>query len=751
MYLGRVSYGTYLWHWPVIVIATQRFHPEPGRTVRADVPARDRARVAELPGPRAARCASRALLDRHRTAVIAVGLAASLDRRRSCSMPAIMRDDGARGASSAAASATTANGVDTRVRCRRDLDLDGDRDAKYGRPDCYRQPRRRSASSSGTGPAGPADRRQPRGSRSIPAFVGDRAQVRAHARDRDVAELPVGAGHRRGAVGAPPNLRASVCRAHQEDWYNRVVPQFDPDIVVLAHRTLDDPITPSPMRLARRQPRQLATRPTSRTRRARRSTARSTGCARTGRKIVIIEPLPVAPGAGRSVHVPLEGEVPRRLPLRRRRAKPTMLEQYFRPHRRRHASIYSIDLDRLVCPYLPICDPIVGGIVVKKDRAAHHRRLLGAMATPVEPLLADDGITVPNAMSAAAASTLDRPAGDAASRDAGRLTVSPAPRRLARGRGLSRGRVPRRARPGSGRVHRRRRVLRAVGLPRHPAAAARPRGDGARSASGASTRGGCGGSCPPRSSRSSSPRSSTRRSRRRLEVLDARRRVPRRVPLRRQLVLHPPVDRLLRAPTSTRNPVVHFWSLAVEEQFYLALAAAAQRRCSSSRRRAGDRQWKVVRHRRSSRGCRCSSLGAALHLVDDEPQPRVLRHRHPRVRAARRRAARDHAAASCAARPTRRGDAASRAVALGRAARARRDVGVHLGADPARRRRDDRRACALIVALESVEDGLGRAHAVDAERGVSRPRVVRHVPVALAGDRDRDAALPPDARSRCSR
>ena len=29
VYLGRISYGTYLWHWPVIIVATHGFEPGP--------------------------------------------------------------------------------------------------------------------------------------------------------------------------------------------------------------------------------------------------------------------------------------------------------------------------------------------------------------------------------------------------------------------------------------------------------------------------------------------------------------------------------------------------------------------------------------------------------------------------------------------------------------------------------------------------------------------------------------------------
>ena len=54
VYLGKVSYGTYLWHWLVILVVLRTFQPEPARHGRHHVPRRDRARVAELPDPRTA-------------------------------------------------------------------------------------------------------------------------------------------------------------------------------------------------------------------------------------------------------------------------------------------------------------------------------------------------------------------------------------------------------------------------------------------------------------------------------------------------------------------------------------------------------------------------------------------------------------------------------------------------------------------------------------------------------------------------
>ena len=76
-YLGKISYGTYLWHWPVILVITRTFDPAPLPTIAltvlvATALASLSFQLLEHP------IRVSALLDRHRRTVIAVGLATSI-------------------------------------------------------------------------------------------------------------------------------------------------------------------------------------------------------------------------------------------------------------------------------------------------------------------------------------------------------------------------------------------------------------------------------------------------------------------------------------------------------------------------------------------------------------------------------------------------------------------------------------------------------------------------------------------------
>ena len=55
VYLGKISYGTYLWHWIVILVAIRTFHLDTTTTIAITAGSRNRARITVLPTPRTTR------------------------------------------------------------------------------------------------------------------------------------------------------------------------------------------------------------------------------------------------------------------------------------------------------------------------------------------------------------------------------------------------------------------------------------------------------------------------------------------------------------------------------------------------------------------------------------------------------------------------------------------------------------------------------------------------------------------------
>jgi peptidoglycan/LPS O-acetylase OafA/YrhL len=182
---------------------------------------------------------------------------------------------------------------------------------------------------------------------------------------------------------------------------------------------------------------------------------------------------------------------------------------------------------------------------------------------------------------------------------------------------------------------------------------------------------------------------------------------------------------------------VHFWSLAVEEQFYLCWPLLLSGVYLVTRR-AGDRQWKVLRLIIVAGFA--VSLVSALHLstvnlsrayygTDTRPMscsPALLLAITPWVmRVARRR---------------RRLVQASAPIALAALVCIATST-IHLGAIQ-RGVAATLATSALIVALEVSKGGVLRRALSTPSMVVPGARVVRDIPLALARNRDRDAAIP---------
>ena len=248
---------------------------------------------------------------------------------------------------------------------------------------------------------------------------------------------------------------------------------------------------------------------------------------------------------------------------------------------------------------------------------------------PRQPAAAQRQRQVPEARAACRARGRLTAASFARLTDGGRSPPPARPRRAPRPRRGRRRRLPHRAGLAPGRLPRRLAVLhdlRDGDRDRDP-----------RTRSSATARSRCarfwvrrGPPAAPGGVGACSPSSPSPASRRRCSRSTSAGDVARRLAAGRQLALH-----LGRAsPTATCSPapsaVLHFWSLAIEEQFYVRRRRSA--RCCSGGRVDGAPTRPRARRRRRSR-----IVSFALPFVlRDERRPRLLRHRHPGRRAARR-------------------------------------------------------------------------------------------------------------------
>lgn len=364
-YLGRISYGTYLWHWLVILVINMTVTVSAGTRLAitalvATALASLSFHLLEAPIRTSPR------LDRVRKPVIGAGLALSLIGGFVV-IPAVLNGD------AAPSGALVSEQAGTPIPP--DLDLS---EAAYADlpplPNCVG--------------AAPSECIVVRGSGRHLLLMGD-SHARMYlpafidiAETHDLTLSVVAVGGCPWARGLYSAMSPDRCASLKTDGYERVIPALDPDLVVVVQYGYEDPIAVSvvPLLDARGSP---IAGPEA-TARANISAVDSSlpALLGDGRDLVIVEPTPIA-RANDPARCLRTAEF-----LEQCRYTvgilPSALEQHYREVDRDQPHVWSANFDRLVCRWLPICDPVVEGHIVKVDghhiSLAHSRSIAPAIA-----------------------------------------------------------------------------------------------------------------------------------------------------------------------------------------------------------------------------------------------------------------------------------------------------------------------------------------------------------------------------------
>lgn len=363
LYLGRVSYSTYLWHWPVLLLLMQVLEADPlilallGATLATALAALSE-HVLEMPVRRSA------VLDRLRWPVVAAGLALSIVTA-AVVVPVVLESD-RRPVVVTAAVSSGATGLAAFDRPVPDVDLVAAK-ADIGEPTpfmCTVKDPDACVQVTGEGPH--------------VLLLGDSQAVvftpmlEALAHDHDLTvstNVQLGCPWQAGQLNTRDDPDPSVqqaCLAARETFFSDVLPLMDVDVVLAVGLSRSDPYWETRLVGVQGDPDETLDELQLRT-------TRETAAAITaaGARLVITHSIFGTDGYGLGGFDPIEclasattlGDCAVIPPLQR-----PSVDAVYSVLATEESDIATLDLTDVVCPDRPLCQPVKGRIVIWKDR-----------------------------------------------------------------------------------------------------------------------------------------------------------------------------------------------------------------------------------------------------------------------------------------------------------------------------------------------------------------------------------------------
>ena len=363
-YLGRLAHGTYLWHWPALLVL-QELAPDAQRYQLAVVVVPIALGLAALTYELVERpIQSKERFDLSRSAMAASVAVVAMFLGGVVVTPAL--DAGVR--TGPAADQVL---VDRFTRVPADLDLDAERQqqAIASVTDQCDDDTIQACSMV----EGPGARMVLLGdTMAIPLIPALEDVARAHEASLSTEVLP-GCPWQAG-VDVPNTVADRNCDTATAELYGRILPELDPDVVVVSSGFLSF----LPQVTTYDPDDDLAVEMRS-------QTLRTLDVIRSiADHVVLVDPMPVAPTNPIACLSDSEWLEDCRFVVD---DEGLWIEDYYRDLAEVRRDVVIADLDGLVCPYLPICDPVIAGEVVRLERQNPTQEFGATLAEPIGALL----------------------------------------------------------------------------------------------------------------------------------------------------------------------------------------------------------------------------------------------------------------------------------------------------------------------------------------------------------------------------